>query len=228
MKVIISPSKTFKKTTITYQSKPRFEDQTLLLQQKLKAFSKEELKAGFNLSDSLLEDVYQYYHVKQDIFPAVFLYDGILYKALNPLADARLNDHLLILSAYHGILRPLDGIACYRLDFHQTLIKDLYAYWRPFIKTYIENLTNELIIDLTSLEFSKLLPSTHKNIYRIDFVRFPKRISSVDAKKMRGYFASHLIKNNITSIKAIKEITLNEFSFNEQLSNDRLLIFSNQ
>ena len=66
-----------------------------------------------------------------------------------------LEEHLRILSGLYGILRPLDEISKYRLDFEDKLI-NLYEFWEDEIRNHFKC---EEIIDLASKEYGQ-------NIYK--------------------------------------------------------------
>ncbi|MDY0277755.1 MAG: YaaA family protein [Acholeplasma sp.] len=226
MVILISPSKTFSKTNILGTTSLLFKDKQSEILTKLKQLSKDEIKNIFKLSDSLTNEVYDYYQNSINNLAAIYLYEGILYKALNPVELDFSNHDLYIISALHGLVRPFDAISKYRLDFQTTSLGNLYHYWENDINNYFSlNHQNELIIDLTSTEFSRLINKL-PNVVRIEFIS-DKRLSSVLLKQMRGYFANHIIKNNIQTLEEIKKIVINSFTYNDQESTDSIFVFDN-
>ena len=71
-----------------------------------------------------------------ELTPAVLAYDGIAYQHMAPGAFtdeqfAWVQEHLRILSAFYGVLRPLDGVTPYRLEMQARpgFCRDLYDFW---------------------------------------------------------------------------------------------------
>ena len=162
MKIIISPSKgmNINITENDSYNKPMFLDEANYLANIIKKLSIDELSSYFKINKKLAYEVYNYYQqFNNKIFPAIKLYDGVAYRALDyqSLDDdmkCYLNDRLLILSALYGILRPNDSISLYRLDFiNNPFDFNLYKYW-DIINNYF---SKELIINLASKEYSKML-----------------------------------------------------------------------
>ena len=70
--------------------------------------------------------------------PAILSYDGIAYKymATAVFEDSQFDyveEHLRILSAFYGVLKPMDGVRPYRLEMQAKAqvagTRDLYEYW---------------------------------------------------------------------------------------------------
>ncbi len=118
--------------------------------------------------------------------PVIHTYTGLVYKYLNlkdydPSMLAFMDQHLVILSAMYGALRPLDGIRPYRLDMKmQIMTKTLYEFWQKDLESYFKG---ETIIDLASTEFSKMISLPKTTIGFRDFK---------DGKYKKS---SHLCKN---------------------------------
>ena len=67
-------------------------------------------------------------------------------------------NHLRILSAFYGVLKPLDGVTPYRLEMQAKVgigdAKNLYEYWGDMLYcSVIDN--SRIIINLASKEYSK-------------------------------------------------------------------------
>lgn len=218
MIILISPSKTFKHTNMRGTNLPIFHQQSLVLRSQLKSFSSDDFRKGFKISEKMALDVYQYYHEEGQTFSSGHLYDGILYKKLNieTLKIAK-KQRLFIFSALYGLLTPYDQIYKYRLDFQQTLLKNLYAYWQEPIHTYLKAFENEVIINLASSEFSKLL-NNDLGVITIHFQLVGKKISNVLLKQMRGMLARHLLENDET-LDGIKRLEISGFKYDASTSN---------
>ena len=136
MKIIISPAKTFKIRKIKNKNCDcLYESKKNELVSIIKEKSIEELKKLWKCSDKIAEESYNLYQ-NFDEAPkgcAILSFDGIQYQYMdvNSLDENQLGyleEHLRILSGLYGILRPLDEISKYRLDFEDKLI-NLYEFW---------------------------------------------------------------------------------------------------
>lgn len=74
-------------------------------------------------------------------------------------------DHLIILSALYGYLRPFDAVQTYRLDMNNALTisdkENLYHYWKDTVTEGLNNLLlkqkNNIILNLASDEYFKVI-----------------------------------------------------------------------
>ena len=71
-----------------------------------------------------------------------------------------LQKHLRILSAFYGILKPMDGVTPYRLEMQAKVgigdAKNLYEYWGELLyRSVIDD--SRIIINLASKEYSKCI-----------------------------------------------------------------------
>lgn len=219
MKIILSPAK-------TYQSKTRnislleeellFKKEVSTLYRKLKNLSVEEIKAAMNLSDKLAQETHQLYqkHKESDIKTAALEhYSGLAFRQLNLLAYTQdqfdyLDQHLRILSALYGILRPRDGIHPYRLDFTMSLSDlKLRSLWKKRINPYFKN--EDWILNLASEEFSSLIQ--HPNIHSVEFYDQKEGkhfINSAEAKKARGLYLEQCMIYKVSEIHELKNLSL--------------------
>ena len=116
MKIILSPAKTISKTCERFSSGVEFSDKT-----------NEILK---NVPEVL---------VSKDYCKAFYMYDGMCYKNIKreefDECDLEyIREHLIIISALYGVLKPFDLINPYRLDFlMKTKMGNLYNFWKDDI-----------------------------------------------------------------------------------------------
>ncbi len=242
MKILISPTKTmvFDIPPTRLQmgmSRPRFEREANLLNQELKALDFGALKKLFKTSDALTQKTRDQIHdfTLTAPGPALFVFQGEAFKTMNPrrfdpdqLVFA--NKTLQIFSGLYGILRPMDGIKPYRLDFNTPLrwdFKGLKLFWQKKIIPYFEEQTqkDEVILNLASEEYSSILgPSRLKaQVITLQFREMIKeklKNLSVRAKQARGLFAGEIIQKKITNANAIKEITLAGYEYKKNLSTE--------
>ena len=100
----------------------------------------------------------------------------------------------------------------------------LYEVWREKVNKYFEN--EDIIINLSSKEYSKILKLD--NIY--DFEFFDEKDNklkqiSTNSKKMRGFTVNYIIKNRITDVEKLKNITLNGYKYDEKKSKARKYVY---
>ena len=244
MKIIFSPSKEMREENIFKNKKiefteSKFKDKTNILIGILKEKSLSEIENIMKLKGKLLNKTYKDIqdYDKLKFIPAISMYYGVSFKELN-LKDYSeksleyLKNNLLILSALYGILLAFDLVKKYRLDMTMSIIdKGLYNFWKKDINDYISNILSkdEVLLNLASGEFSKLIDNKKISMINIDFKEEKdgayKSVSTY-SKKARGQFLNYLIKNQIANLEDIKKIKLDGYSLNKDLSDEKNLIFT--
>ena len=244
MKIIFSPSKEMREENIFENKKieftePKFKDKTNILIGILKEKSLSEIENIMKLKGELLNKTYKDIqdYDKLKFIPAISMYYGVSFKELN-LEDYSeksleyLKNNLLILSALYGILLTFDLVKKYRLDMTMSIIdKGLYNFWKKDINDYISNILSkdEVLLNLASGEFSKLIDNKKISMINIDFKEEKDGVYksvSTYSKKARGQFLNYLIKNQIANLEDIKKIKLDGYSLNKDLSDEKNLIFT--
>ena len=143
MKMILSPAKKMITDTdsIAPVGLPEFIDKTTAILSCLKDKSKEELKSVWKCNDKILEQNFhrlENMNLYQMLTPAVLSYEGIAFQYMAPsvFEDRQfvyIQNHLRILSAFYGVLKPMDGVTPYRLEMQAKVgigdAKNLYEYW---------------------------------------------------------------------------------------------------
>ena len=244
MKIIFSPSKEMREENIFKNKKiefteSKFKDKTNILIDILKEKSIFEIENIMKLKGELLnktyKDIQDYDKLKS--IPAISMYYGVSFKELN-LEDYSeksleyLKNNLLILSALYGVLLAFDLVKKYRLDMTMSIIdKGLYNFWKKDINDYISNILSkdEVLLNLASGEFSKMIDSKKISIINIDFKEEKDGIYksvSTYSKKARGQFLNYLVKNQIDNLEDIKKIKLDGYSLNNTLSDEKNFIFT--
>jgi len=244
MKIIFSPSKEMREENI-FESKKieftesKFKDKTDILIGILKEKSLSEIENIMKLKGELLnktyKDIQDYDKLKS--IPAISMYYGVSFKELN-LEDYSeksleyLKNNLLILSALYGVSLAFDLLKKYRLDMTMSIIdKGLYNFWKKDINDYISNILSkdEVLLNLASGEFSKMIDNKKISIVNIDFKEEKdgayKSVSTY-SKKARGQFLNYLIKNQIDNLEDIKKIKLDGYRLNNALSDEKSFIFT--
>ena len=244
MKIIFSPSKEMREENI-FESKKieftesKFKDKTNILIGILKEKSLSEIENIMKLKGKLLNKTYKDIqdYDKLKFIPAISMYYGVSFKELN-LEDYSeksleyLKNNLLILSALYGVSLAFDLLKKYRLDMTMSIIdKGLYNFWKKDINDYISNILSkdEVLLNLASGEFSKLIDNKKISMINIDFKEEKdgayKSVSTY-SKKARGQFLNYFIKNQIANLEDIKKIKLDGYSLNKDLSDEKNLIFT--
>ena len=163
MKIILSPAKKMIVDTdnIAPVELPAFIDKTAEVLNWMKSKSKEELKAIWKCNDKIAEQNFNRLE-NMDLYnrltPAVLAYEGIAFQYMAPSVFEiqqfeYLQNHLRILSAFYGILKPMDGVTPYRLEMQAKIgigdAKNLYEYWGELLyRSVIDD--SRIIINLAS------------------------------------------------------------------------------
>lgn len=94
----------------------------------------------------------------RNLTPAILSYEGIAYQYMAPsvFEDGEFDyvqENLRILSAFYGVVKPLDGVTPYRLEMQAKAkvngTKDLYEYWGDKIYREVSD-EDRVIINLAS------------------------------------------------------------------------------
>ena len=244
MKIILSPAKKMIKDTdsIVPDGLPEFIDKTTEIQSWLKGKSKEELKTIWKCNEKIAEQNFNRLE-KMDLYhsltPAVLSYEGIAFQYMAPsvFEDSQfeyVQNHLRILSAFYGVLKPLDGVTPYRLEMQAKVsigdAKNLYDYWGDMLYcSVIDN--SRIIINLASKEYSKSIEKylTLQDKYiTISFCELSgdKLVTKgTYAKMARGEMVRFMAENSIESPEDIKRFDRLGYAFRPDLSSDTEYVF---
>ena len=123
---------------------PRFAQEANEIALNMAQFSTDDLKKILKLNPKLALENYnrfQEFHTAEvHSLQALLAYTGVVFKNINPkdfTEDDFLyaNDHLRVASICYGLLRPLDLIKPYRMEYEVKLPElgegNMYNYWRP-------------------------------------------------------------------------------------------------
>lgn len=241
MKIIISPAKNMKNNLSSQKEKELiFSEETRILLQYLQKLSCTELQEKLHISEKLATlnyDRYQNYN-DQKCYSAIELFDGLVFKnlryeTLSDLSKNYLQKHVLIYSAFYGILRPEDAIRPYRLDMIDNITdssQNLYPFWDRKIFFYLKKET-QTIINLASKEYSKMIEPYLDETIRYITITFKVmknqklKTESTSSKMMRGYMLRYLAQNNIEEPEKIKNFHDKGYRYVEGLSSDKEWIF---
>jgi len=176
--------------------------------------------------------------------PAALAFDGDVYggldaKRLTPADLAWAQQHLVILSGLHGVLRPLDRLQPYRLEMGTPLAnprgKDLYAYWGDTIAEHLNERSaadpTPVIVNLASHEYFRaadrrrvLRPRVIECVFE-DWKTDRYKIISFFAKRARGLMARHAVKKRVKTPGGLKSFDAEGYAFDAAASEPDRFVF---
>lgn len=222
-------------------SRPEYQDKTKVLLEIMKGCQPWDLEAYLKINEKLAGQAFQDFQAfdqKAAGTPALLTFDGLVFKYLAPetLTKEELlygNEHLRILCAFYGILKPLDGILPYRMDM-QCRIKvgkrSLYQFWGAALYESLYR-TGEIVVNLASEEFSKCIRRYLKPEDRfidVEFLNWRKgklRTTVTPAKMARGSMARYLIRNRIGDPSELKKFDWDGYTYQSSLSDSSKYVF---
>ena len=245
MRIIVSPAKKMKNDTGEFKVEklPVLLEDTKKILKRLKEMSYNELKDMWKCNDKLAElnmerliDM----DLEKGLIPAVMSYEGLAYQHMSPTVftdDAvdYIKEHLRILSGFYGILSPFDGVTPYRLEMQAKLAvegsKDLYDFWGD--KLYKELMDDShVVLNLASGEYSKNIEKYLEADDKFITVIFGEvkdgkvKQKGTFAKMARGEMVRFLAENNIFDIEGVKGFKELGFTYNEEYSDQKKLVFT--
>ena len=252
MLAIISPAKSLDfdgRAPTRKSSVPSFLDDSAELIRELRELAPQELSDLMGISTSLAELNYDRYATWGEPFSrrnakqAMFAFNGDVYLGLKSTEFSERDltwaqKHLRILSGLHGILKPLDLIQPYRLEMGTRLPNrrggDLYEFWRDKVTAALNEAIDAqrqpILVNLASNEYfnavdtaridARIITPTFKDLKngRYMFISF-------FAKKARGLMAAYLIKNRVTTLKALKAFDWQGYRFSPAQSSANEWVF---
>lgn len=230
-------------------SRPEWMSKAVKIADIMRSFSPSELADVLKVSDAIAVKEAGFFEewnakaVQPQTQPAVFLYDGDVYRTLNAHGMSEkewswLNDHLRILSALYGISRPFDLIQPYRIEFHTARVRpdglSLYHYWQKPIMDSIngelEKMDDPVLVNLASEEFSKAVDVKALKGKMITPVfqemrQSGPKVMGLYAKKARGMMTRYAAENDIINVEGLKSFDVDGYAFHEEASTDSVWIF---
>ncbi len=244
MKIILSPAKKMNvdTDTLSYQGLPVYIEDTKEILSWLKGKTYEELKKLWKCNESIAEQNIERLRdmdLYKNLTPAVLAYEGIAYQYMAPAVFeeeqlAYVQKHLRILSAFYGVLKPMDGVTPYRLEMQAKANvnqqKNLYDFWGE--KLYLACRDEDgIIINLASKEYAKCIEKflTPADTYiTCTFCEMDKGklvTKGTYAKMARGEMMRFMAEKQIKAPKEIKEFDRLGYKFREDLSSSTEYVF---
>ena len=244
MKIILSPAKKMNVDTDTlrYLEFPVYMEQTKEILSWLQSKTYEELKSLWKCNDTIawqnverLKDMDLY----KNLTPAILAYEGIAYQYMAPTVFeeeqlAYVQEHLRILSAFYGVLKPIDGVTPYRLEMQTKAdvkdSKNLYEFWGNRLYLACKD-SDGIIINLASKEYSKCI---EKFLAPCDayitctFCEMDKGKlvqKGTYAKMARGEMVRFMAEKQINNPEEIKKFHRLGYVFREDLSSSTEYVF---
>ena len=221
---------------------PVFIDKTAEILSWMKSKSKEELKAIWKCNDKIAEQNFNRLE-SMDLYnrltPAVLAYEGIAFQYMAPSVFEiqqfeYLQNYLRILSAFYGVLKPMDGVTPYRLEMRAKAeieeTTNLYDYWGDRLYHSVID-DSRTIINLASKEYSKCIErylSDKDNYITITFCELSgdKLVTKgTYAKMARGEMVRFMAENNIENPIDIQKFDRLGYTFRGNLSSEMEYVF---
>ena len=251
MKIIISPAKSLDfetKVSTSLHTQPKFLEQSVKLNKKLKTLSRKKISEFMGVSPALADLNYERNqtwelpftldNAKQSIYAFTGeVFRGIDVNSLQSDKLPQLQDKLRILSGLYGLLKPLDLIQPYRLEMGKKLkvgrTENLYKFWGDTIANTLNNelADDGLLVNLASSEYFKAVNQKVLKVPMItpvfkDFKNGQYKTIMTFAKKARGLMVRYIIDNNIETIEDLKGFDSANYRFSEDMSTESELVFT--
>ena len=244
MKIILSPAKKMITDTdsIAPDGLPEFIDKTSEIQRWLKGKSKEELKTIWKCNEKIAElnfNRLQNMDIYHMLTPAVLSYEGIAFQYMAPSVFENrqfdyIQNHLRILSAFYGVLKPMDGVTPYRLEMQAKAeiedTKNLYDYWgERLYRSVIDD--DRVMINLASKEYSKCIEKYLSDKDKYITVTFCEQsgdklvTKGTYAKMARGEMVRYMAEKEIENPTDIQKFDRLGYIFRGDLSSESGYVF---
>ena len=215
----------------------------------MKSYSPHELARILHVSDTIaVREAGHFEEWDTDAAPpltraAVMTFDGDAYRALDvrtlpEKAWRYLNDHLRILSALYGVLKPFDLIQPYRVSFGATAVRpdggSLYDYWKkPVVESLnraLETTGERVLVNLASHEFARAVDTKALDGKMITPVfqemrQGRPRVNGLYAKQARGLMVRYAAERGVTDAQQLKSFDYGNYVFHAASSGDDIWVF---
>lgn len=215
----------------------------------LMRYSVDELQHMLNVNTEIaLENRRRYFSFleRNTRIPAVFAYDGMVFKKLAPesMTEQQLcyaQEHLNICSFLYGLLRPLDLVNPYRLEGSVELPDNdgmtMFRYWQPLLTDYLIDKTKTddgILVNLASDEMRNLFDWKRiRKELRIITPQFKVEKNGklktivIYTKMCRGAMSRDILVNRITVPESLASFTYDGFTLHADFSDSPLYILHN-
>lgn len=243
MKIILSPAKKMKTNQeAEVLTMPAFMENTKELMEWMQKLTYEEAKKLWGCNDKIAQQNYERFQnmeLFKNLTPAILSYEGIAYQYMAPTVFEYgefdyVQENLRILSAFYGVVKPMDGVTPYRLEMQAKAgvngKKDLYDYWGDRLyKEVVDD--SHVIINLASKEYSKCvekyLQAEDTYITCIFGELSGEKViqKGVYAKMARGEMVRFMAEKQVEDPQEIKKFDRLGYQFCEERSDKNQYIF---
>lgn len=244
MKIILSPAKKMNRNTdiLEISGLPEYLDHTKHILSWLRMRSYDELKKLWGCNDKIADQNYDriiHMNLQDGLTPAILSYEGLAYQYMAPAVfeDGHyeyIQEYLRIVSAFYGVLKPMDGVTPYRLEMQAKASidgsKDLYGFWGHKLYDAVKD-ESGIIINLASKEYSKCIEkylSPEDNYITITFCEKSGEklvTKGTYAKMARGEMVRFMAENQIEDPIEIQKFDRLGYVFRPLLSSKKEYVF---
>ncbi len=244
MRIIISPAKKMRvdTDTLAFSGLPVFLDRAEFLMEKIRYLSYDDQKSLWACNDKIAQENAQRFaamDLKKQPTPAILAYDGIQYTYMAPAVfeDGQygyVQDHLRILSAFYGVVKPMDGVVPYRLEMGAKTavlgMKSLYDFWGDALYREVMD-ESRVLINLASKEYAKCIEKYLQPGDRFITCIFgtpdgDKIVQKgVYAKMARGEMVRYMAETRAQAPEQLKGFDRGGYHFDEERSDDDTYVF---
>lgn len=251
MKIITSPAKlmnTENSTDLLRSTSPKFIEEAEFIHSFLKHKSPKYLSELMEISPKLADENWERNQkwkskpTAKESAPAMFAFTGEVYRGLDAKTlDKKAVDYLQknyrILSGLYGLLKPSDKVMLYRLEmgrpFEFDEYKNLYSFWTEKVTEQLnsEMKKNELLLNLASIEYFKVIDRKKINHKIIDFEFYELREGKlktivVYTKHARGLVVKFCAETQAKTLNDVKAFNYDGYRIDEEKSTDVKLVFT--
>ena len=239
MKIILSPAKKMKVDTDSTDtwSRPVFLEKSEEILGWLQERNDEELKKLWKCNDKIAAENIERIktmNFQKPLTPAVLAYEGIAYQYMAPAVfeDGHFDyvqEHLRILSAFYGVLKPMDGVEPYRLEMQAKAAMgtsaNLYDFWDDRLYREVVD-DSRIIINLASKEYSRCIEKYLVPDDRYITITFCEQsggrlvTKGTYAQMARGEMVRYMAENQIENPEDIRNFDRLGYVFRDDLSSD--------
>ena len=244
MKIILSPAKKMNIDTdsLSCTDLPGYLEQTERILAWMQSRSYGELKELWGCNDKIAEQNFlrlERMELRGNLTPAILSYEGIAFQYMAPAVFEKrqlcyVQEHLRILSAFYGVLRPLDGVMPYRLEMQAKAAigghKDLYELWGRRLYDGVRD-DDGVIINLASREYSRCVEKylTEKDTYITcifgELAGGKIVQKGTYAKMARGEMVRFMAECEIEDPDGLKRFDRLQYTYREELSSEKKYVF---
>ena len=245
MKIIISPAKKMhiREDEAVSLTQPIYLQRAEEIWNTLKKMDFQELKSLWKCNEKIAGQNWvrlQEQDFHQNFTPAILAYEGIQYQYMAPVVFSEKQwkygkKNLRILSGLYGILKPTDGVVCYRLEMQAkvktSFCKNLYDFWGDSLGQYLLG-EDDTFVNLASEEYAKAVRPTLQGKARFVTCVFAEGLEpgklvekGVYVKMARGEMVRFAAENHVSTPEGLQGFGCLGYTFAPGLSTHERYVF---